>query len=290
MKSIHSRKRCLYELLGFIPILIWNGTFFIVPLLTVVWVAFHEANIYGEILAGWTFSTFVAAFQTPNFLAILVRTLIISAICCLISVGLAIPTGYYIATLPRHKRLRVIFLIMNVFWTSFLLRIFCWKILLHPEGFLKSLLVYLRLISPESVLLYSKGAVLLTMIHVSIPFAVLPIYASADRFDFSLMEAASDLGASTIYAFLYIFIPGIKFGILQSLVTVFLQTISSYAFSSLIGGTSCEMIGNKIVRQILLQRNLPIGSAVSLISSFVAIFCTLLFYKFFNNTSRKMDN
>ncbi|WP_157952592.1 ABC transporter permease [Candidatus Similichlamydia epinepheli] len=290
MDKIHSKKRGIYELVGFAPVLIWNGIFFIIPLLTVVWVSFHRSDIYGGILPGWTISTFIEAFQTPNFLTILIRTIVISAICCLISVGLAIPTGYYIATLPRQKRLRVIFLIMSVFWTSFLLRIFCWKILLHPEGFFKSVLVHLRIVSPESVLLYSKGAVLLTMIHVSIPFAILPIYSAADRFDFSLMEAASDLGASTIYSFLNVFVPGIRLGVLQSLVAVFLQTISSYTFSGLLGGTSCEMIGNKIVRLILLQRDLPSGSAVSLISSFVAIFCTILFYKLFNCSHKKRNS
>ncbi|RDB31508.1 ABC transporter permease [Candidatus Similichlamydia laticola] len=281
------KRTFLFELAGFFPAILWNGFFFLFPLLTVLWVACHTSDMYGEILPGWTWKTFFSALYSPNFFFILVQTLFMSALCCLISVCLAIPIGYYITCLPRQKRLRILFLIMSVFWTSSLIRIFSWKLILHPDGFLKSCLIATGWALPESVLLYTKGAVLLTMVHVAIPFAILPICASADRFDSSLMEASSDLGASVIQSFLYVFIPGIRLGVLQATITVFLQTISSYTFSTLVGGTSCEMIGNKIVRLVLLERNLPVGAALSLISSFIAILCTLFFYTLFSLNRKK---
>ena len=121
-------------------------------------------------------------------------SLLTTALCLL----LATPAGYAIARAEPKARARLMLLVIVPFWTSFLIRIFAWKVLLHPEGALKGALVGLGLVSEQAPLLYTPGAVLLVMVYTFLPFAILPIYAAAEKFDFRLLEAARDLGAGQL--------------------------------------------------------------------------------------------
>jgi spermidine/putrescine transport system permease protein len=151
------------------------------------------------------------------------------------------------------------------FWTSFLIRIFAWKVLLHPEGMLKAALVGLGLISEQAPLLYTPGAVLLVMVYTFLPFAILPIYAAAEKFDFRLLEAARDLGASPLRAFVLVFLPGIRSGLLTAFLVVFIPALGSYVIPDLVGGPGGEMLGNKIAQRVFVDRNLPQASALSVL-------------------------
>ena len=149
------------------------------------------------------------------------------------------------------------------FWTSFLIRIFAWKGVLHPDGFLKQTLVFFHIISPDTMLLYRPEAVLLVMIYTELPFAILPLYAAAEKFDFTLIEAAMDLGAGRLRAFMSVFIPGIKAGLVSACLMVLIPSFGSYVVPDVVGGLGSEMIGNVIVQRTFTDRNLPAASALA---------------------------
>jgi len=142
-------------------------------------------------------------------------------------------------------------------------RVFAWRLLLHPEGFLKHVLLALGLAGPDTQLLYNSGAILLVSIYSFLPFAIMPIYAAAEKFDFSLLEAARDLGAHSFLAFRKIFIPGIRRGVISAILMVFIPSVGSYVIPDLVGGKNSELIGNKIYQRTFPDRNLPHASALS---------------------------
>ena len=143
------------------------------------------------------------------------------------------------------------------------MRIFAWKVLLHPEGMLKHALVFLGLVSPDTSLLYNAYAVLLVMVYTELPFAILPIYAAAEKFDFRLVEAAKDLGATSFRAFRSVFLPGIRVGLLTAFLMVFIPSLGSYVIPDIVGGPTSEMIGNKIAQRTFVDRNLPHAAGLS---------------------------
>ncbi len=154
-------------------------------------------------------------------------------------------------------------LVIVPFWTSFLVRVFAWKSLLHPEGLIKRILVACGLAAHQATLLYHPAAVVLVMVYTFLPFTILPIYAAAEKFDFRLIEAARDLGARPLQAFRRIFLPGIRRGLLTAVLVVFIPALGSYIIPDIVGGPSSEMLGNKIAQRVFVDRNLPHAAALS---------------------------
>lgn len=167
------------------------------------------------------------------------------------------------ARLPEEKRKIVLFLVIVPFWTNFLIRIFAWKLILNPDGIIQKIFVFCNIIPESSSLIYSTGTVVLVTIYTFLPFAILPIYASAERFDFTLLEAARDLGATRWLAFIHVFIPNISKGIIAAAAMVLIPCLGSYVIPDLVGGTNSQMIGNLIANQAFVARNIPMASAWS---------------------------
>jgi spermidine/putrescine transport system permease protein len=260
MKS--KQRSALQEWILTVPSFGWLIAFVAIPSLIVLAIAFRPATPYGGIGAGWTLDT-IRNLVNPAYAAIAWRTFWLSALTTLACVLLATPTAYYIARSPVVRRRWLLLAVVVPFWTSFLIRIFAWKVLLHPDGLAKRLLVGLHVISNETLLLYSSGAVLLVMVYTFLPFAILPIYAAAEKFDFRLTEAARDLGATRLKALVSVFLPGIRRGMLTAILVVFIPALGSYIIPDLVGGASAEMIGNKIAQRTFVDRNLPHASALS---------------------------
>jgi len=246
------------------PSVFWLTIFFVIPTLLVVAISFHSASPDGGIGKEWTLQTW-RHLSNPNYPAIVWRTLWISAATTAGCVVLALPCAFAIARMQKKWRAVMAGLIMLPFWTSFVVRVFAWRLLLHPEGFLKHLLLSLNLAEPDSQLLYNSGAILLVSIYSFLPFAIMPIYAAAEKFDFSLLEAARDLGAKSFLAFRKIFIPGIRRGVISATLMVFIPSVGSYVIPDLVGGKNSELIGNKIYQRTFPDRNLPHASALSAI-------------------------
>jgi spermidine/putrescine transport system permease protein len=250
------------EWLVSLPTLVWLSLFVVVPTLLVFVIAFRPANPYGGIGAGWTLET-IRALATPSNLTIAWRTVWMSLLTTAICLLLALPAGYTLARTPARWRNRLLMLVVIPFWTSFLVRVFAWRSLLHPEGPVKKALEAVGLVGPDATLLYHPAAVVLVMVYTFLPFTILPIYAAAEKFDFRLVEAARDLGARPFQSFRKIFLPGIRRGVLTAVLVVFIPALGSYIIPDLVGGPSAEMLGNKIAQRVFSDRNLPHASALS---------------------------
>ncbi len=244
------------------PSLLWLAALFVVPALVVVAIAFKPATPYGGAGPGWTLDT-VRALARADYVAALVRTLWLSCATTVLCLLLAVPTGMVLARLPRRLRNAGVLLVVVPFWTSFLVRVFAWKVVLHPDGLLQHLLAAAGLVAPGTPLLYNGAAVLLVMVYTELPFAILPVYAAAEKFDPALLEAARDLGATPWGAFVRVFLPAIRRGLYTAALVVFVPALGSYVVPDLVGGPSAEMIGNKIAQRTFVDRDLPQGAALS---------------------------
>ncbi|NLF26113.1 MAG: ABC transporter permease [Deltaproteobacteria bacterium] len=264
-----------YERLISAPSFFWLVLFFVIPTVVVFAAAFRPADPFGGLGPGWTLES-LKALSNPNYPKIVWRTLWLSAVTTLICLGLSIPCAYYIASARPRVRNWLLLLVIVPFWTSFLVRVFAWKLLLHPEGWIKRALMMIGLVAPQTSLLYNPEAVLLVMVYSYLPFAILPIYSAVEKFDYHLIEAARDLGASKLYAFWRVFIPGISRGLLTATLVVFIPALGSYIIPDLVGGPNSEMIGNKIAQRTFTDRHLPHASALSALLTLAVLLPMLL--------------
>lgn len=254
-----------------LPSFLWLTFFFVIPTVIVVSIAFHAASPGGGIASGFTIETW-RSISNPNYPVIVWRTIWISAVTTAACVVLSLPCAYAIARMNVKWRAVVAGLIMLPFWTSFIVRVFAWRTLLNPEGFIQQLLISIGLATENTTLNYNSGAILVVSIYSFLPFAIMPIYTAAEKFDFSLLEAARDLGARSFYAFCRIFMPGIKRGIISAVLMVFIPAIGSYVIPDLVGGTDSELIGNKIYQRTFPDRNLPHASALATVTGISVLF------------------
>lgn len=244
------------------PTLLWLILFFVVPSIAMVVISFRPASIYGGVGEGWTLDAW-RALGNPNYPIILWRTVWLSLVTTVICLALALPIAFVLGKMQGKWRAILLMIVIVPFWTNFVIRVAAWRILLHPEGMLRQGLVSLGIIGPDTLLLYNEGAVLMVMVYTYLPFAILPLYAAAERFDYSLLEAARDLGASGFTAVTRVFIPGISRGLLTAMALVLIPALGSYVIPDLVGGPGDEMIGNKIAQRTLGDRNLPQAATLS---------------------------
>jgi spermidine/putrescine transport system permease protein len=280
-------QRRLQEWLTSLPTLFWLTLFIVLPTLLVFAIAFRPANPYGGIGRGWSLEN-IRSLAAPGTLGIAWRTIWISLLTTVVCICLAIPSGYYIARAPERWRNRLLMLVIVPFWTSFLIRVFAWKSLLHPDGPLKKALEVIGLAGPQTTLLYHPAAVVLVMVYTFLPFTILPIYAAAEKFDFRLVEAARDLGARPWQAFRKVFLPGIRRGLLTAVLVVFIPALGSYIIPDIVGGPAGEMFGNKIAQRVFVDRNLPLASALSAVL-ILAVLAPLVAVLFLQRKKGKLD-
>jgi spermidine/putrescine transport system permease protein len=259
-----SRFRRWQELLLTTPSFLWLVVFFLVPTALVFILAFRPSDPFGGIGRGWTLGT-LRALADPQYLAIAWRTLWVSFATTALCMLLAVPTGYTLARASARRRQTLLMLVIVPFWTSFLIRVFAWKSILHPEGIIKKALVFLGAVDANGSLLYNLGAVVLVTVYTFLPFAILPIYAAAEKFDYRLIEAARDLGARPFTAFRRVFIPGIRQGLVTAILVVFIPALGSYVIPDIVGGPGSELLGNKIAQRVFVDRNLPLAGGLSIV-------------------------
>jgi spermidine/putrescine transport system permease protein len=268
-------KQLRQELLTTLPSFGWLVFFVLLPTLLVLAIAFRVTDPAGGIGAGWTLGQF-GIFAQKSILLLLWRTFWISALTTALCVALALPVAWFLARVRKEWRPRLLLLIVVPFWTNFLIRVFAWNQILHSEGGLARLLRGMHLLGANDSLLFNSGAVVLVSVYTYLPFAILPLYAAAEKFDFGLLDAARDLGATAFRSFWSVFLPGIRKGISTALVIVFVPMLGSYVVPDLVGGADGQMIGNKIAQRNFADRNLPAASAMSAILT-LAVLAPLLF-------------
>ncbi|MFZ5672434.1 MAG: ABC transporter permease [Pseudomonadota bacterium] len=211
----------------------------------------------------WVGIPFPLKYPVPAIL--LIKSILMSLAITIAVIAFAYPMAYFLAFHVRgQKALWLVFLTIP-FWTSYLLRVFAWKIVLGFNGAINSGLKSLGILSePLSFLLYNPLAVMITLVHAWVAFAVLPIFVSLDKIDRSYLEAATDLGDSRLRRFLQVTLPLSAPGTIGAALLVFIPTVGDYVTPTLVGGPSGTMIGNFIQELFLKQNNAPLGAAVSI--------------------------
>ncbi len=218
------------------------------------------------------------AFEHPVYEALMLRSLAISGICTIATVVLSYPMAYYVAFhVHRHKMIWII-LITLPFWTSYLLRVFAWKVILGYNGAINSGLKGLGLIDqPLEFLLYSQTAVVITLAHAWAAFAILPMYVSLEKIDRTLLEAATDLGDGPVARFLRVTLPLSLPGIIAATLILFIPIVGDYITPALLGGPDGIMLANMIQAQFGKVNNWPMGAALAIGMMLTVTVCALTF-------------
>lgn len=219
-----------------------------------------------------------ASLGRTGYRALFVRSLEISSLVTAITVLLAYPMAYFVAFRVEKSKFVWLVLLTIPFWTSYLLRVFAWKVILGYNGVINSGLMSLGLIhQPLEFLLYNPTAVVVTLAHAWAPFAILPIYVSLEKIDRSLLEAAADLGDGAVRRFFRVTLPLSMPGVIAAAVVIFVPTTGDYVTPSLVGGSNGVMIANIIEVQFDKVGNWPLGAALAMASMATVAVLTLLF-------------
>ncbi|MCA0029857.1 ABC transporter permease [Mesorhizobium sp. B263B2A] len=229
----------------------------------VLFLAFRNND--GSLLgSGFSLANFATVVSDPLYWMVTLRSLVIAALVTLATVVTAYPVAYYLAFHAGRRRGLLLFLVTLPFWTSYLLRVFAWKIVLAYNGVLNSALIESGIWSePTLAFLNTPAAVVVTLAHAYAPFAILPIYVALDTIPKSLLEAASDLGARPFTSFRRVVLPNSMPGVLAAALVVFVPTVGDYVTPALVGGPASTMIGTLIQAEFGKANDWPFGAALS---------------------------
>jgi spermidine/putrescine transport system permease protein len=245
------------------PAAVILGLFFAAPLGIILLYSVHARGVYGGVAPEWTLDNYVRLFDVL-YAGIFLRTFLLAGIATLACLFLGFPLALFISRAGRRRNLYLQLVILP-FWTSFLVRTYAWMFLLRDTGLINSTLQSLGIIHDPLPLLYNDGAVFIGLVYGFLPFVVLPLYATLERLDKSLIEASSDLGASPWQTVTRILIPLCAPGFRAAALLVFIPCLGAYLTPDLLGGGKSVMAGNLIQNQFTTARDWPFGSAVSLV-------------------------
>lgn len=262
-----------------LPAFFWLLAFFLLPLFIVFVVSFMTRGAGGlpELpLTPTHYERSLGVFST-----ILTRSIWIAGVTTIICLLVGYPLAFFIST--RRKvwvRSVCLFLVILPFWTNFLVRTYAWRILLGDEGTINAILKSTGLIDESIRMLNTEFAVLVGLVYGFLPFMVLPIYASIERFDFKFVDAAYDLGANDWSAFWRVVLPMTLPGVIAGCALVFIPSVGAFVTPDLLGGTRGLMIGNLIQRQFFGSGNMPLGSALSIVMMAIVMVSLLIYVRF----------
>jgi spermidine/putrescine transport system permease protein len=248
---------------------------FLAPLLIILAYSFETRGAYGDISLPWTAESYQRLGDTL-YLGILWRSFWIAGLATLLCLLLGFPLALFISRSEKRKHL-CLSLVILPFWTSFLVRTYAWMFLLRDTGLINTVLQKLGLIHDPLPLLYNNGAVVLGLVYSYLPFVVLPLYATLERLDHTLLEAAADLGATPLATLTRIVIPLCAPGIRAGAILTFIPCLGAYLTPDLLGGGKSVMIGNLIQNQFTTARDWPFGSAISLALMAIVMVLLILF-------------
>lgn len=236
--------------------------------------------VNGELVQG---KAYQGVFSDPLATTLLLRSLFVSAMVTAVTVLLAFPVAYFVSFYvhPSKKSLWL-FLITIPFWTSYLIRVFLWKVILGYNGVINSALLSIGIIDePITALNYNVGAIITTLAHAYAPFAILPIFVALEKIDRSLLEAGRDLGESAWMTFVRVTLPLAVPGVVSATLIVFIPTIGDYVTPILVGGPEGRLIANMIHLQYMKLDNYPLGSAMA-VSAMLLVGAVSLLFLFLN--------
>jgi spermidine/putrescine transport system permease protein len=256
---------------------LWLLFFFLIPILIMLVYSLMPRGIYGGVERGFTLEHY-SRFFDPLYLEVLQRTFVWSIACTVICLVLGYPVAYVIVRSGRWRNL-LLFLVVLPFWTSFLVRTFAMIFLMRDTGLVNSWLLNLGIIDQPLTILYTPFAVMAGLVYGFLPFMILPIYASLEKLDLSLLEAAEVLGARPRARFRQVTLPLSMPGVVAGCLLVFIPALGSFLTADLLGGAKQLMIGNLVQNQFSAARNWPFGSAASFIVMALVLAAVMLYLR-----------
>ena len=269
----------------------WLGLFFAVPFLIVLKVSLSQGAIaippytpvfdgfseLSERLSEFSFDNYVWLTEDALYRKAYVSSLIVAFVSTFIALLVGYPLAYAMARAPGRLRSILVMMVILPFWTSFLIRVYAWIGILKPEGLLNQLLLWIGVISEPLTILNTNLAVYIGIVYSYLPFMVLPLYATLERLDRSLLEAAADLGATPIRTFWQVTLPLSIPGIVAGSLLVFIPAVGEFVIPDILGGSNTLMIGRTLWIEFFSNRDWPVASAVAIILLLLLVVPIVLF-------------
>jgi spermidine/putrescine transport system permease protein len=247
---------------------------FVMPILVFLIYSFWQLEGF-EIIPEWTLKNYVQVVNNPVYIKLITRSIGIGLITACVTVVLSYPVAYAMAFRMKEGRELILLLMILSLFSSYLVRVYAWKTILGNNGVINSILISLGLVQePVSWLIYSRFAVIVTLVSVFFPITILPIYSVLMNIHPHLLEAARDLGAGAARTFLKITLPLSMPGVIAGFIFTLVLTAGDYITPALLGGSDGQMIGNSIVSQFGIASNWPLGAAITffVMGVFLALF------------------
>lgn len=258
------RKQARGQFLMALPLIVFTVLFIVGPIVYMVVLSFLTRGETWGVVPEFTLKNYGDITQ-PVYLQTFGQSLRLAVISTLLVIALGYPFGYFMAKLgPRWKK-RTMLLLMIPFWTSSLIRLYGWIIIFRAGGVLDTVLQGLHITEEPLKLLYTYPAVVVGMIYALLPFMIFAVYSSAEKLDFSLVEAARDLGASPMKAFLTVSLKLTLPGLLSGVVLTFVPSMGLFFIADILGGNKVVLVGNVIQEQLMKAHNWPFAAALSVV-------------------------
>lgn len=258
-----NRKDKRFALLLKLPLYLWTVLFVMAALGYVIGLSLQSRGELIGVSGQWTLDNY-ARLREPQYFQVLVNSLRLAALTTLLCALIGYPFGYLMARLKPASRSIVTLLLVVPFWTNSLIRIYGWRILLIGNGPINTLLMNLGWIQQPLKLLNTEGAVFLGMVYALVPFMILPSSTAVEKLDYSVVEAARDLGASPLHAFFTVTVPLTLSGLMAGCVLVFIPSTGLFFLNDLLGGSKTMLAGN-LIQSLMKSRDLPMASTLSVL-------------------------
>ena len=258
-----NRKDKRFALLLKLPLYLWTVLFVLAALGYVIGLSLQSRGELIGVSGQWTLDNY-ARLREPQYFQVLVNSLRLAALTTLFCALIGYPFGYLMARLKPASRSIVTMLLVVPFWTNSLIRIYGWRILLIGNGPINTLLMNLGWIQQPLKLLNTEGAVFLGMVYALVPFMILPSSTAVEKLDYSVVEAARDLGASPLHAFFTVTVPLTLSGLMAGCVLVFIPSTGLFFLNDLLGGSKTMLAGN-LIQSLMKSRDLPMASTLSVL-------------------------
>jgi spermidine/putrescine transport system permease protein len=264
----------------FLPGLLVLAFLFLIPMAIMFVFSLWRTNTSFDIVSDWNLNNYARFFNlnAPTYMRTFGKTLLMATAVTGAGLALALPFAYFIVRYVSRRRQRAVLLAVIVpFWTSYLLRVYAWEAILGEKGALNQLLMGLGLITePSTLFVYNDLGVFLVLVYVYFPFAALALYAALEKFDFTQLNAAQDLGARPDQAFRHILLPQIRAGLITACIFVFIPILGEFLTPTLVGGSQGSLIANLVVNFFRVAQ-IPEGSALAIV---IAVFVMALLIVF----------
>lgn len=276
-EAAHQRQRRRHGLLLALPAYAYLIVFFALPLVIVVVYSFATRNSLGGVdLSGWNVDSY-EKLGASIVRTIVFRSLWVALLTTLICLVVAYPFAWFLSTRSPTVRNVMLVFVMIPFWSNFLVRNYAWRVLLGNDGPFSQATEAIGL--GETTILFTPTAVVLGLVYGFLPFMILPLYATIERLDHSLIEAGRDLGASPLQTFRHVVWPLSRPGVIAGSILVFIPSLGAYVTPEILGGAKTTLLGSYIVTQFLTARNWPVGASLSTVLMIVMLVATIVYFR-----------